>query len=183
MRRPTGDDDSLIQQAVCGNSAAFAVLVCRHRPWVVRLLRAFTSDADAAEDLAQETFTRLHRHAAAYRGRGQFVAYLKRIAQNVGRSHLRQTRGIILVCWDELEEITHQDLQGEVLARGVQDDVRSAIEALPSDQREAVLLHYFTGLTVPEIAERAQCPAGTIKSRLYHGVRKIRTTLEKEDIP
>lgn len=182
MRRPIGgDDDSLIQRVVCGDTAAFAALVRRHRPWVCRLLRAFTHNSDSAEDLAQEVFTRLHRHAASYRSRGQFVAYLKRIALNVGRSHLRREGNVTLVCFDELTEATDENVLDEVLARGVAAEVRTAIEALPTDQREAVLLHYFAGLTVPEIATRAACPEGTVKSRLFHGIRKVRATLEETE--
>ena len=177
MRRPTGSDDCLIQNAVRGDTAAFAALVRRHRPWVVRLLGSFTTDPDAAEDLAQEVFTRLHRHAGSYKSRGQFVAYLKQLALNVGRSHLRRSPGVTLVAWDEIKEPLSEDLLEAVLTRQVQAELRASVEELPPDQREAVLLHYFGGWTIPEIAARMQCPEGTVKSRLFHGIRKIREAL------
>ena len=188
MRRPTGDDDSLLQRAVRGEAACFTELVRRHRPWVCRLLSAMTSDPEVAEDLTQEVFTRLHRHAASYKGRGQFVAYLKQLALNVGRSHLRRIPGVTLVAWDEQIEPRGEmgsDLLDAILTRQVQTEVRASVEALPPDQREAVLLHYFGGWTIPEIASRAKCPEGTVKSRLFHGVRKIRealtSTTQKEE--
>lgn len=183
MRRPTGDDDSLLQRAVRGEAACFTELVHRHRPWVCRLLSAMTSDPEAAEDLAQEVFTRLHRHAGSYKSRGQFVAYLKQLALNVGRSYLRRIPGVTLVAWDEQKEPLGEirsDLLDAILTRQVQDEVRASVEALPPDQREAVLLHYFGGWTVPEIAARVKCPEGTVKSRLHHGIRKIREALTKD---
>jgi RNA polymerase sigma-70 factor, ECF subfamily len=180
MRRPTGDDDSLLQQAVRGEAACFTELVRRHRPWVCRLLSAMTSDPEIAEDLAQEVFTRLHRHSGSYRGRGQFVAYLKQLALNVGRSHLRRVSGVTLIAWDEQKESVGElggDVLDAILTQQVQAEVRTSVEALPPDQRTAVLLHYFGGWTVPEIAIQMQCPEGTVKSRLFHGVRKIREAL------
>ena len=179
MRRPTGSDDCLIQNVVRGEAACFTELVRRHRPWVCRLLRALTDDPEMAEDLTQEVFTRLHRHAASYKGRGRFVAYLKQLALNVGRSYLRRIPGVTLVAWDEQTGPLEGDLLEAILTKQVQDEVRASVEALPPDQREAVLLHYFGGWTVPEIAARVKCPEGTVKSRLFHGVRKIREALTK----
>ena len=116
------------------------------------------------------------------------MAYLKQLALNVGRSHLRRISGVTLVAWDEQKEPLGEirsDLLDAILTRQVQDEVRASVEALPPDQREAVLLHYFGGWTVPEIAARVKCPEGTVKSRLFHGVRKIReaftSTNQKEE--
>jgi RNA polymerase sigma-70 factor, ECF subfamily len=185
MRRPTGDDDSLLQRAVRGEAACFTELVRRHRPWVCRLLSAMTSDREAAEDLAQEVFTRLYSHAGSYKSRGQFVAYLKQLALNVGRSYLRRIPGVTLVAWDEISEPLSENLLDTILTQQVQAEVRASVEALPPDQCMAVLLHYFGGWTVPEIAVQMQCPEGTVKSRLFHGVRKIRealtSTTQKEE--
>jgi RNA polymerase sigma-70 factor (ECF subfamily) len=183
MRRPIGTDDSLLQATVHGDTRAFAELVRRHRPWVHRLLRAFTVDSDTAEDLTQETFARLHRHAGAYRSRGAFVPFLKTVALNIGRSHLRRTRGVQLVSWDEVAEPIAADIVETVLARGVLDDLRAAIEALPTPQRDALLLRFFAGLTVDEIAVRLHCPPGTVKSRLHHGLRTLREALDPERNP
>lgn len=177
MRRPTGEDDSLLQRAVNGETACFSELVRRHRPWVCRLLTAMTADPETAEDLAQEVFTRLHRHAGRYRSRGQFVAYLKQLALNVGRSYLRRIPGVTLMAWDEQREPLEGDLLEAILTRQVQSEVRAQLEALPPEQRDAVLLHYFGGWTVPEIAARMGCPEGTVKSRLFHAIRKVRAAL------
>lgn len=183
MRRPTGSDDSLIQAAAGGDSASFAELVRRHRPWVCRLLRVFTHDAEVAEDLAQEVFTRLHRRAASYASRGQFAPYLKQIALNAGRTYLKQTARVRFVSWEDVGECVSEDIVHEVLAQGVRAEVRAAIDALPADQRDALLFRFFAGLSVPEIAQRARCPEGTVKSRLHHGLRKIRSTLEETRKP
>ncbi len=183
MRRTTGTDDSLIQRAARSDQAAFAELVRRHRPWVLRALRAFTQNSDGAEDLAQEVFTQLYRSAGRYRGDGRFVAFLKAIALNVGRTHLRRTGRASLVSWDDVGEPLAEDMVEAVLGRALQADIREAIARLPPDQRDVLLLRYFAGLSIPEIAQRLGCLEGTVKSRLHHGLRKVRTALTKEENP
>ena len=188
MRRPTGNDDTLIRAAGRGDAAAFAELMRRHRAWVCRLLCAFTKDADAAEDLAQEVFTRLHRHAKGYTGRGAFVSYLQQIAANVGRTYRRQEARVTFLSWEDAVMARSgapppagSDPLAQLLLRGLQAEVHAALHTLPSDQREAVFLRYFQGMTVPEIADRLNCPAGTVKSRLFHALRKIRAALTPLD--
>jgi RNA polymerase sigma-70 factor, ECF subfamily len=183
MRRTTGTDDSLIERAASGDQAAFAELTRRHRPWVVRALRAFVQSNDGAEDLAQEVFTQLFRSAGRYRGDGRFIAFLKAIALNVGRTHLRRGGRASLVSWDDVGEPLAEDLVEAVLGRALQADIRDAIARLPQDQRDALLLRHFAGLSIPEIAQRLGCVEGTVKSRLHHGLRKVRATLTKEETP
>ena len=186
MRRTTGTDDSLAQRAACGDAAAFGELVKRHRPWAVRMLRAFTPDPNTAEDLAQETFTRLYRSLGRYQSRGQLSALIQRIAVNVGRSHLKSTGRTSFVSWDDVTEPIGGDVAEEALGRFVQAELRAALTALPPDQRAALLLRFVAGKTVPEIARQLGCAEGTIKSRLHYGLLKVRTTLEetqKEETP
>ena len=186
MRRTTGTDDTLASRAAQGDAAAFGELVKRHRPWVCRTLRAFAQDPSAAEDLAQETFTRLFQSLGRYQSRGQLTALIQRIAVNVGRSHLKSTGRTSFVSWDDVAEPLGGDVAEEALGRFVKAELRAALDALPPDQRDALLLRFVAGKTVPEIARQLGCAEGTIKSRLHYGLLKVRTTLEetrKEDTP
>ena len=186
MRRTTGTDDTLANRAACGDAAAFGELVKRHRPWALRTLRAFAQDPNTAEDLAQETFTRLYRSLGRYRSCGQLPALIQKIALNVGRSHLKSTGRTSFVSWDEVAEPLGGDVAEEALGRFVQAELRAALNALPPDQRDALLLRFVAGKTIPEIARQLDCAEGTIKSRLHYGLLKVRAALEetqKEDTP
>ena len=171
-------DDGLMAAARHGDEAAFAALVRRHRGWVCRLLCAFTRDPDQAEDLAQEVFCRVHRHAGRYAAQGQFVAWLKRIAVNQGRDWLDRDRRAAFVPLAECRDVPAAggpaDPLALLMAQAVRRELREAILALPDDQRVAIVMRYFGAMSVPEIAVALGCPDGTVKSRLFHGLRRIR---------
>jgi RNA polymerase sigma-70 factor, ECF subfamily len=181
MRRTTGTDDDLLQRAARGDQSAFDELVRRHRPWVQGTLRAFAQKGDGVEDLTQEVFTQLHRSAPRYRGQGQFVAFLKAITLNVGRTYLRRAGRATLVSWEDIDDPAGEDVVSTVLARVLHTRLSEAIQTLPRDQRDAIQLRYFAGLSVPEIAQRQACAEGTVKSRLHHSLRKLRAELREQN--
>jgi len=182
MRRRTAEDDQLIRMVAGGDATAFAELMRRHRRWVHRLLTAFTRDPDQAEDLTQEAFTRALRHATSYRGgRGAFVPWLRRIAVNFWNLHARRRGQLPLVPLESVTEGTVADAGADpllaVLSSSLQADIHAVLTTLPDDQREALVLRYFGGITVLEIARLQRCPEGTVKSRLHHGLRRVRETI------
>jgi RNA polymerase sigma-70 factor (ECF subfamily) len=169
-------------RAACGGEeAAFSELVRRHRGWVRWLMLAFVGDADQAEDLTQEAFCRVFRHAGDYRPQGNFPAWMKRIAINCARDYLRQQRRATFISLSGLEE-SLADTQpfdpAEALASGVlHQELRDAIEALPDEQRLALVMHYFGDMSLQDIAWALKCPVGTVKSRLHYALRRVRATL------
>jgi RNA polymerase sigma-70 factor (ECF subfamily) len=181
MPRQFASDDELMQAAARGEEEAFAALVHRHRGWVQRLMRAIVQDEEQAEDLTQEAFCRVYRHLDDYEPQGSFVAWLKRIAANRAKDFLRKRRKETLVPLCEVEQTLAAGSYGDpmaALASGlVNEEVRAAIQALPDDQRLPVVMHYFGQMGVSEIAWAMKCPVGTIKSRLFYGLRRVRQTL------
>ena len=171
-------DDDLMRAFAGGNEDAFAILVRRHRNWVCRLLNAFTHDPDMAEDMTQEVFHRVHRHAGRYRAQGQFVSWLKRIAVNQGKNFLAQKHRAVLVPLSECQQIEARDGCTDplalLMAQAVRSEMRKAILSLPENQRKAIVMRYFGAMSVQEIAAAMHCPEGTIKSRLFHGLRRVR---------
>ena len=171
-------DDDLMRAFAGGNEDAFAILVGRHRNWVCRLLNAFTHNPDQAEDLAQEVFRRVLQHAGRYRAQGQFVSWLKRIAVNQGKNFLTQKRRSILVPLSECQQIEAgggcTDPLELLMAQAVRSEMREAILSLPESQKKAIVMRYFGAMSVQEIAAAMGCPEGTIKSRLFHGLRRLR---------
>lgn len=170
-------DDELMRTIAAGDAAAAAELMRRHRGWVCNLLYAFTRQKEQAEDLTQEAFCRVVHHAGDYVGQGQFTAWLKRIAVNLGRNHLSRHR-LSTVSLSECEYVATGDQRTDPLALLMDEvthtEIRQAIQSLPDDQKRTLVLRFYSGMTVPQIAEVLQCPEGTVKSRLFHGLRRIR---------
>jgi RNA polymerase sigma-70 factor (ECF subfamily) len=182
---PERSDDDLMGAVAGGDSAAFDVLLHRHRCWVRSIVVAFVRDPDLAEDLVQEVFTRVHANAARYVPQGQFVAWVKRIAVNLGRSAFRRPRSdISLSDLDDSQDHTGVvDPTALLMQEAVSQEVRDAVASLPDDQRLAVVMRYFGAMSIAEIAWAMQCPEGTVKSRIFHGLRRVRACLSGESIP
>lgn len=184
MRTRGHTDDDLMRAIAAGDATASAELVRRHRGWVCNLLYAFTRRRDQAEDLTQETFCRAVQHAGDYVGQGQFTAWLKRIAVNLGRNQLARSRHST-VSLAECESVATDDPETDPLAVVMEaltlTAIRQAIQSLPEDQQRTLILRYFSGMTVAQIAETLHCPEGTVKSRLFHGLRRVRQHLAAEE--
>jgi RNA polymerase sigma-70 factor (ECF subfamily) len=178
-------DDNLMWATTEGDEAAFAMLVQRHRGWVRNLLCAFTHDNDQAEDLAQEVFCRVLKGARTYCRRGQFTAWLKQIAVNVGRNYLAQSRRAALVSLSECEQVPAPSKRVNpaalLMEEALHTEIREAILALPSDQKRVILMRYFSGMTVQETARLLGCPEGTVKSRVHHALRRIRQHIQASE--
>jgi RNA polymerase sigma-70 factor (ECF subfamily) len=176
-------DDELAVAARSGDESAFALLLHRHREWVYRVAYAVVGDAESADDATQEVFVRLYRHLADYEPRGRFVPWLKNIAINTARNALRndRPRRDRVSCrplHDGFEGVSAgSDPEAVLTSRLLREEVRTALQGLPAEQRQAVLLYYFSGQGVEDIARIARCPPGTIKSRLYHARRHLREAL------
>lgn len=175
-------DDALMLAVAKGDERAFAEIVQRHRAWLLSLLYAITHDEEQAQDLTQEVLSRIHRAAPGYIGQGNFVAWSKRIAINLGRNYLHQKRKVAQVSLSELDIETVSEDNNPMhllLSKRLQEEIRQAIQSLPEEQRLAVIMRYFGDMSIKEIAWALQCPEGTTKSRLFHGLRRVRSLLEK----
>jgi RNA polymerase sigma-70 factor (ECF subfamily) len=155
--------------------------VRRHRSWVRSLTFAIVGHSELAEDLTQETFCRAYQNAARYQSQGNFTAWLKRIAVNLGRDALRSRKTAETVPVDEMHE-TLVDKNGvdplEALASEVlREEMRDAIASLPDEQRLALAMYYFGNMSLQDVAWAMKCPVGTVKSRLFNGLRRVRRRL------
>jgi RNA polymerase sigma-70 factor (ECF subfamily) len=179
MRKRIATDDELMQDTSEGDETAFAELVRRHRDWVSALAFAFMRDSDQAEDVTQEAFCRVHQRAGDYTPQGSFVAWLKRITVNLAKDFLRKQRQAALVPLreEEVSIVVPFDPTAALLAEGLREDVRAAIQSLPDPLRLALVMRYFGDMSVPDIAWAMQCPEGTVKSRLFYGLERVRQTL------
>ena len=182
-------DEELVDAFQAGDLSAFDDLV---RRWERRILAAVyrvMGTEDEARDLCQETFLRAYRALGGFKREARFSSWLYQIALNLCRDRMRRRKGRILVSLDAMEEDgvslpprpvpTPLDLvEAGTLSRAV----AAAVEELPEEQREVIVLKEYQDLTFLEIAEILDVPLSTVKTRLYRGLGQLRTRLERQGI-
>lgn len=141
--------------------------------------------AELAEDVVQETFWRVWRRSRTFQsGRGQVASWIFGIAHNLSVDELRRQRSRPRPVYDTDETPVLRDIEDErmdVAAEAIEKErgrlIGAALQQISAEQREAIELAYFGGLSQSEIAERLQSPIGTIKTRIRLGLRKLRDVL------
>jgi RNA polymerase sigma-70 factor (ECF subfamily) len=174
-------DEDLAVGVQRGNADDLAVLVERHHsPLLGYLYRMAGGDRSLVEDLVQETFLRVLRAIGQYQYPRPFKPWLYAIATNLVRDHYKraETRYTVGETGEELTRGQAVRPEDRVVADEEAQQVAAAVMALPVHQREAVILRYYQSLSLAEIADALGVPLGTVKSRLYHGLRRLRATLE-----
>ena len=185
---PAADADALlVQRAVQGDQHAYELLVIKYQRRIERLIARMVRDADAVEDIAQETFIRAWRALPKFRGEAQFYTWLYRIAVNTAKKALMERKRDPLVSEhafraadDENEtsrsenELTTGETPEALLAsKEIAAAVNSAMDALPTELRQAISLREIEGLSYEEIAEMMNCPIGTVRSRIFRAREAI----------
>ena len=138
-------------------------------------------DAHAAEDLVQRTLVRVVGRIAGYKGESAFFTWMCAIMVNFRRMDVRRKAANALVFDEERLDVSDEKPDpGEALSR--RDEaaaLRGAVMRLPEDLRLVVVMHYFNGFSVPEIAKTVQSPEGTVYYRLHEARQRIRKYLSK----
>jgi len=168
-------DETLMRRVGRGDRDAFVELVRRHQGGVVNFFRRM-GDSKDAEDLAQETFLRLFRYRKQYRPTAKLTTFLYLLARRTRIDHLRKL---------ERRQRLREAVAGEAeIERSVRDGGRAlkdrAVEALAElseEMRSVVVMSVFQGLKYREIAEIMDIPVGTVKTRMFHAVRRLREVL------
>lgn len=158
-----------------GDTAAFHRLYQCFAPSLLGYMRQLCRDVSLAEDLLQEVFVTVWQKAASYRpDRGSASGWLYTIARNKLIDHWRKTG-----CPGDAAVVDFEQLPAPV-ERGsdLLLTLRQALQQVSPDQRRAIELAYFGGLTYEETAERLRLPVGTLKSRIRFGLQTMRTLLE-----
>ena len=182
-------DEELVARSIGGDVDSFNQLILRwERPIFALAYRVIGREEDA-RDVCQETFLRAYRALPGFKGQAKFSSWLYRIALNLCRDWIRRQRrapvmqapeGVDLV--DLVSEQGPSESVEELVARQeLSAIVEQAMTLLPEEQRTAIILKEYHGMTFQEIADLQGCPLSTVKTRLYQGLAVLRRHLEKNE--
>jgi RNA polymerase sigma-70 factor (ECF subfamily) len=186
--RASASDDDLLEAIQRREEAALAALYDRYGRLAFALALRMLGERGAAEDVVQDAFLKVWRYADRYQqGRGSAQPWLMAIVHNVAvdRRRGRSGRAMSELSLDATNEYTGWQAPAQddpFLAAAHRIDaerIRAALSSLPPEQREAIDLAYFGGMSHHEIAERTGQPIGTVKSRLRLGLRRLREALSE----
>ena len=183
------DDEELVARSREGDLDSFNQLVLRwERPIYALAYRVIGREEDA-RDVAQETFLRAFRALGGFKGQAKFSSWLYRITLNLCRDWIRRERrsnvapvpegiDIIELAGEATPTETIEDL---VSRKQLGEAVAKAMALLPDEQRTAIILKEYHGLTFQEIADLLDCPLSTVKTRLYQGLTVLRRHLHQAE--
>ncbi len=182
------EDRQLVDAVIAGDHEAFRALVDRESRSVIAICHRILGDPVDAQDVAQDAFLQAYRALATFRGDGPFGAWLRRIAIRTAAARLSTRREEIRLDAEALDpraaalesgenpEATAMDVEQRAI-------VLDAVETLPAEQRDVILLRFYGDLSLNEIAELTSHPVGTVKSRLHRGMAALRDRLEPRSAP
>jgi len=181
-------DEELVEKSIAGDLDSFNQLVQRwERPIYALAYRTIGREEDA-RDVVQEAFLRAFRALPGFKGQAKFSSWLYRITLNLCRDWMRRERrtpelqapeGVDVI---ELaaEQGPVESVEDLVSRRDMGRRVARAMEALSEEQRTAIVLKEYEGLTFQEISDLLGVPLSTVKTRLYQGLHVLRRELERE---
>jgi len=183
----TWTDEELVARSMGGDVDSFNQLILRwERPIYALAYRVIGREEDA-RDVVQETFLRAFRALPGFKGQAKFSSWLYRIALNLCRDWIRRQRRAPVMQAPEGVELVDlasergpvESIEDLVSRRELSEVVAEAMRLLPDEQRTAIVLKEYHGMTFQEIADLQGCPLSTVKTRLYQGLSVLRRHLEK----
>ncbi|OFV47219.1 RNA polymerase sigma-H factor [Oligella urethralis] len=182
-------DAALVKRAQAGEKRAFELLVSKYQRRILRLLGRILYNQSDVEDVAQETFLKAYRALPKFRNESAFYTWLYRIAVNTARNHLSSKQNQLFVS-DQLESQDGETFSlldnltdGETPEthmhnREILEALQAALDDLPEQLRQAIVLRELEGLSYEEIAGVMDCPVGTVRSRIFRAREAISERLK-----
>jgi RNA polymerase sigma-70 factor (ECF subfamily) len=182
-------DRADMERLVAGHDAALNALMERHAGPVYQFLFRMLNDEEDANDFAQETFVRVYRYRERYDG-GKFTTWLYTISSNLARNEYRRRArhpnvSLDAECGDEGKTLGDTLKSSRVLPSDEADSaeraraVRNAVDALPSELRDAVILCEWEEMPAEDVASVLNTTKRAVESKLYRARKQLRARLEK----
>jgi RNA polymerase sigma-70 factor (ECF subfamily) len=182
-------DQILVERVQQGDKQAFGLLVSKYQRRLVRLVSRLVRDPAEVEDVVQEAFIKAYRALPGFRGESAFYTWLYRIGINAAKNYLasRGRRPPTTTefdseeaeVFDDAEQLRDQNTPERILmSKEIGVTVNAAMEALPEELRNAIVLREIDGLSYEEISQVMNCPIGTVRSRIFRAREAIAEKLK-----
>ena len=175
------EDHQLVARVVSRQDTdAFGELIRRHQSHVRNFLRKLTGDYTLADDLAQDCFMHAWDKLHTFSGRGSFIGWLLKVAYTTFLQSKRKSKRYAEI----LEEVGHHaeaESRTHTLQADEVTDLDKFLAVLSEEERAVMLMSYACGLSHREISEATTMPVGTVKSVIFRGKEKIRTSFDIKD--
>ena len=180
-------DEELVASVLRGDRERYGDLVDRYQGRLVNYLFRLLRNADDAHDLAQEVFVKVYQVLDRFDPSYKFSTWLFRVAQNAAIDQIRRRRLKLVSLRQDGGEGESRDWDlpssekgpyGELRNRERGDAIQEAIEALPWEYRELILLRHYGDLPYEEIAQLKSMPLGTVKNKLFRGRQMLKERLQ-----
>lgn len=186
-------DESLMLNYRDGDMQAFRELYRRHSQGLYLFIAWRSPRRDWVDEIVQDSWASLHQARARYQPQAAFRTYLFQIARNKLIDQLRQNQRTVLAsdwtdgadeddaAFDRLVDAACESVSPEAALAQTQQErqLHAAIRMLPSEQREALVLQQFNGMSLEEISALVGAPPETVKSRLRYAMKKLRQQLDR----
>ncbi|KAF3978396.1 MAG: RNA polymerase sigma factor RpoE [Methylococcales symbiont of Iophon sp. n. MRB-2018] len=181
-------DKDLVRRVQQGDKSAFDLLVIKYQHRIIQLVNRYVKDPSEAQDVAQEAFIKAYRALGKFRGDSAFYTWLYRIAINTAKNYLvsrsRRYSDYQIDIQDAEQVGNAPQLKGMdtpehlLMNDEIVTAIKSAIEKLPDEMKNAIMLREFEGMSYEEIAQTMECPVGTVRSRIFRAREAIDKKLD-----
>ena len=184
-------DQVLLNNYLSGDRAAISQLIDRHTHRVRDYIRMMVKDNDVADDILQETFIKAGRviDEGRYADTGKFLSWILRIAHNQVIDHFRSQKNAKTVSESDAGynmlgtlRFAERTVEDAMISSQIEEDVRRLIERLPAEQREVVMMRYYSGLSFQEIADQTDVSINTALGRMRYALINLRKMIKENNL-
>ena len=184
-------DQVLLNHYLSGDRSAISQLLERHSRRVKDYIHMMVKDRDVADDIFQETFIKAVRviDEGRYTDNGKFLSWILRIAHNQVIDHFRAQRQNKSVSESEAGydvlgtlKLAERTVEDAMVCEQIERDVRALVELLPAEQREVVMMRYFSGLSFKDIAEQTNVSINTALGRMRYALINLRRMIKEKNL-
>ena len=184
-------DQVLLNHYLSGDRSAISQLIERHSRRVKDYIHMMVKDRDVADDIFQETFIKAVRviDEGRYTDNGKFLSWILRIAHNQVIDHFRAQRQNKSVSESEAGydvlgtlKLAERTVEDAMVCEQIERDVRALVELLPAEQREVVMMRYFSGLSFKNIAEQTNVGINTALGRMRYALINLRRMIKEKNL-
>ncbi len=172
----TFDDGKIVAEVLKGDRNAFGILVRRYQKQVFTLMHRFTNSPTEAADLTQEAFMKAYNRLETFQPGKRFFVWLYTLSLNLARDYARRNKKYAESLLEDTNSVDEKtpDQEGRLIQQGEIRAVREALNRLPDDFREALILRYRENLSMKDIARILNLSVSGAKMRIHRGLIKLR---------